>query len=175
MTPRRAQVERLFEEGKQALWKLGLVMFYADDFHEKLQCRTGLTDGARGGLNRKYEPCIYIGTRGAGFDKKRDLEKYKKHRRDPSPMWRHVAAHARAGAWVCIEYSHIFDDPEIGAFISDQSDDHIRSIVAHELAHAVHHWDRKHGGGLKGKPHGEAWRSIYRALRVNWVNPKIKA
>lgn len=173
MTPRREQVARLFQDGRQVIWRLGLVMFYADTFHESVRCRTGLGKSAHAAIAKGGIPEIYLGTRGTGFDKTLDLELYKKFKRDKSRIWRHAAEHARAGNWVFVEYANIFDDPEIGAFISDDSDDHIRATVAHELAHAVHLWHQEHGIEIDKKPHGETWRRIYRALRVAWVNPLL--
>lgn len=57
------------------------------------------------------------------------------------------------------EYRAIADDPEIGSFRSNQTEQHIAAVVAHEIAHAADYWDGDRTG------HGSEWRYRYRILR----------
>lgn len=57
------------------------------------------------------------------------------------------------------EYRSIAEDPEIGTFYSDLNADHVRAVVAHEMAHAADYWDGDQTG------HGSEWRYRYRILR----------
>ncbi len=56
------------------------------------------------------------------------------------------------------EYRSFRHDPEIGDFISDDTQHHIQAVVAHEIAHAVNHWNGHTG-------HGPEWKYSYRLLR----------
>lgn len=57
------------------------------------------------------------------------------------------------------EYPRHREDPEIGAFNSDNTDHHILAVVAHEIAHAADHWSGDYSS------HGSEWRHRYRTLR----------
>jgi len=67
------------------------------------------------------------------------------------------------------EYKHIAGSDFIGSFYSDNNDDHLMAIVAHEIAHAVIHWN-----GLRtyfrddGKAHGAEWQKVYKELRIKF-------
>ena len=176
MTARKQQVARLFAEGLEQIKQLHLVM-EATEFFDLIELKTGLTQGARGGMSNMSgngRPGIYIGTRGDGFDKETDFRRHGE-RNWREKCWKRAAELAREGKWQYVEYSHINNSEEIGAFISDDSDDHIRALMAHELAHAIHWWEVSKGLQTDKVEHGPAWINIYRALRRHWVNPKIKS
>lgn len=68
------------------------------------------------------------------------------------------------------EYDDFIDDPEIGSFLSDDPQDPLKAIIAHEIAHCIQFWNHKvsHRGGWPAD-HGQEWQDIYKVLRVNWV------
>ena len=172
MNQRKQQVAQLFAEGIEEIKRLHLVKG-APEFFEKLELRTGCTTGAYGGISDKDIPYIYIGTRGDGFDKETDFRRHGE-RNWREKCWKRAAVLAREGKWQYVEYSHINNSEEIGAFISDDSDDHVRALVAHELAHAIHWWEVSQGLETNLVEHGPAWVGIYRVMRKHWVNPKIR-
>lgn len=57
------------------------------------------------------------------------------------------------------EYPSHREDPEIGEFYSEDPTDHIKAIVAHEIAHAADHWSGNNTN------HGSEWKWRYRMLR----------
>lgn len=67
-----------------------------------------------------------------------------------------------------VEYARIRKSKYIGEFYSKTPSLIYKAVIAHEMAHAIKHWN-----GLPGKPHGFEWRAIYRAIREVWVNPFI--
>lgn len=174
MSPRKQLATRLFDEGLAEVDRLGLVTCDPDRFFPLITLRTGLTDGAYGGLNKKRLPYIYIGTRYDGFNKEQAMRNNQAYRGNEK-SWGQARELAKQGKWQYVEYGHINNDPEIGAFVSDNPEDHVRALVAHELAHAVHWWEMEQGKPADRTEHGPAWQAIYRTLRREWVNPKIKS
>lgn len=66
------------------------------------------------------------------------------------------------------EYSRIRRDPEIGALGWIGWRDHLKAVVAHEMAHWVHLSSAArypHEQGADAAPHGRAWQEIYRIFR----------
>ena len=174
MSNRKQQVARIFAEGAEQVEKLGLVTHSTGEFFGRLELKTGCTEGARGGISSNGAPGIYIGTRGDGFDMETDFRRHGE-RNWREKCWKRAAELAREGKWQYVEYSHINNSPEIGAFVSNDSDDHIRALIAHELAHAIHWWKVSLDQEDNRVEHGPVWVGIYRALRAHWVNPKIKS
>lgn len=87
-----------------------------------------------------------------------------------------------------IEYAAYNDHPEYGYYTTQSSSGHLACIIAHELAHAIQYYFRKKVLTMDAaraekyktwarnvKPHGKQFRTIYRVLRVKYVNnlPKI--
>ena len=67
------------------------------------------------------------------------------------------------------EYKHIADSDFIGSFYSDKNEDHLMAVVAHEVAHAVIHWNGQRTYFRdEGKAHGAEWQKIYKALRIRF-------
>ncbi|MEX9785668.1 MULTISPECIES: hypothetical protein [Providencia] len=75
------------------------------------------------------------------------------------------------------EYAHVCKDKEIGSFYSINRLDHLRALVAHELAHFFQfntasknynqHDAKQHLPRLDYRtPHGEGWQYIYRYLKM---------
>lgn len=173
MSKRKELINELFDEGLRQIKRLELVKYLnEDDFFERIYCNTGTTKGARGGVDSKGNPCIYIGTRLLGFDKENDF-RYLTGSTRHKDIWKTAAALAKRGQWLHVEYSHIHSDPEIGGFISDEPTDHIRTTIAHELAHAIHWWTTENTAEKDTTSHGKLWQDIYRTLRVEWVNPLL--
>lgn len=68
-----------------------------------------------------------------------------------------------------VEYKHIHKHKVIGGF---ESENHLHArmaVVAHELAHAIDHWNEDSGWGA----HKDTWRFIYGQIRRTWVNPLL--
>lgn len=65
------------------------------------------------------------------------------------------------------EYARIRKIKGIGEFHSDDTNDHIHAVVAHEIAHAVDYWN-----GVESA-HGSEWRVVYRALRKHLNVPEV--
>ena len=79
------------------------------------------------------------------------------------------------------EYKRIEKDPNIGSIECSDAKDCVLVVVAHEVAHHIHHRyaDKlpkylMEKGGNKPAGHGETWRTIYRYLRADLVNPAIE-
>ena len=81
------------------------------------------------------------------------------------------------------EYDHIKNDPEIGMMNGITWKQYCAALIAHELAHAFQYSNKdtavkfsaKYSTATSYKSkdgfcHGEVWQSIYRFLRVNYVN-----
>jgi hypothetical protein len=81
------------------------------------------------------------------------------------------------------EYDHIKDDPEIGQIMAATWQQYCAALMAHEIAHAFQFYSSdsaekfsaryapsKSYQSKDGFVHGKAWQSIYRFLRVNFVN-----
>jgi len=67
------------------------------------------------------------------------------------------------------EYKHIDKSKTIGGFKSANPLLPRMAVIAHEVAHAIDHWNKDTGWGA----HKETWRFIYGQLRRKWVNPLI--
>lgn len=74
------------------------------------------------------------------------------------------------------EYAHICEDKEIGAFYSINRLDHLKALVAHELAHFFQFNTHPHNFESQNvnqqlprldyrTPHGKGWQFIYRYLK----------
>lgn len=161
---------RLFHEGLDQIERLQLIRFCPDLFHYTAKIKTGWTDGAGGYCPANAAPFIYIGLRLGDFDKATALRRAIENP-GKGKVWKLETQHAKLGEWLYVEYSHIHNDDEIGGFISDDPKDHVRATVAHELAHTVHWWNIHMEQETDKVNHGGAWQTIYRALRVGWVNP----
>lgn len=106
-------------------------------FAEQLRVHIKRTQVSRGGLGRGWRPYITI------------------------------AAHRYQATGAFCEYSHIQRDPEIGGFRTDEPDRIFKTVIAHELAHAVviWNWSRKDRRSKPPVAHGHEWRTTYRELR----------
>lgn len=65
------------------------------------------------------------------------------------------------------EYPSIAHMKGIGNFVSEDVTDHIRAMVAHEMAHAADLWNKD-----STAPHGASWRHLYRKLREHLNVPE---
>ena len=161
---------RLFHEGLAEIMRLQIIGVAPDLFYLSVKITTGWTDGANGGCSKDLKPNVYIGLRCGEFDKatalRRSIENPGKGK-----VWKLETQHAKRSEWLFVEYSHIHNDPQIGGFISDDPEHHVRATVAHELAHTVHWWNIHMEQETDKVNHGAAWQAIYRALRTEWVNP----
>ena len=87
--------------------------------------------------------------------------------------------HLRGSLTSFHEYKSFADDPVIGS-ITNCADSELllKCLVAHEIAH---HIQRRYGPFTRylkktcDKPHGEAFKTIYRELRRTLVNPYIES
>ena len=164
-------VQGLFNEGLNQLKQTPVIKCRDIDFYNHIVIKTGWTTGASGGCSN-FKPTLYIGLRGNEFDKDTALRRSIKNpgRRG---VWKQATDCAKQDRWLFVEYTHIHQSSDIGGFISDNPLDHIRALIAHELAHAVHWWNIETLSEEDTKSHGTAWQAIYRALRSTWVNPLI--
>lgn len=80
-----------------------------------------------------------------------------------------------------LEYDHIAKDREIGSMIGRSKIEVLSGVIAHEMSHAVQYTLSSavrpevlapdfSGYRTKDEQHGLIWQSIYRALRVRFVN-----
>lgn len=72
------------------------------------------------------------------------------------------------------EYASFKDCPIIGSIYTKNTEDKIALHCLHEVAHAAQYWGKYLKRKSAGTPHGTVWRSIYRHLRVNILNPRLE-
>lgn len=72
------------------------------------------------------------------------------------------------------EYASFQDCPIIGSIYTKNTEDKIALHCLHEVAHAAQYWSKYLKGKSAGKPHGYIWKSLYRHLRVNILNPSLE-
>jgi hypothetical protein len=78
------------------------------------------------------------------------------------------------------EYSHIAKSKFVGSLVDVDWVTELAALVAHELSHAAIHfmlyalpkprWTKEYTRKQMREPHGDYWRSIYRELRIKFVN-----
>lgn len=77
------------------------------------------------------------------------------------------------------EYSSFNKDPVIGQIDVTDNEDIMLCLVAHEVSHYVQYtfrnWFPEYLKKDYRKPHGRTFQKIYRYLRADLVNPKIKS
>jgi len=79
---------------------------------------------------------------------------------------------------VATEYAAFNDDPVIGKIDVTDRDDQLLVMVAHEVAHHIQYRYCPNVARFKAnyrKPHGDCFKTIYRYLRRDLVNPMIEA
>jgi predicted SprT family Zn-dependent metalloprotease len=73
-----------------------------------------------------------------------------------------------------IEYGHIANDPVIGNRFAQDEDEALLLTLGHELAHhVVHLIAHKRKLKVSPKPHGKAFKAVYRMIRSLAVNPML--
>lgn len=75
------------------------------------------------------------------------------------------------------EYKSFNEDPIIGKIEVSSNDDHLLITVAHEVAHFVQYkycYRVKRFRQNYSKPHGDCFKTLYRYLRRDLVNPIVK-
>ena len=96
---------------------------------------------------------------------------------------RHVPADGTERMVEFEEYRHIAKDPCIGDTILTGWRDKLRTVVLHEVAHAVQYmlYFRRPGWSAPTqakqalnwrRAHGEGWQAVYRILRHHLINPR---
>lgn len=106
----------------------------------------------------------------------------KRRQRSPSRAGRNLIR-INLGYWQVgnrfhTEYASFDQDPTIGRIEVTEDADHWFVSIAHEVAHHVQY---RYGPRIKRykgtykKPHGDAFKAIYRYLRRDLVNPIINA
>jgi len=91
-----------------------------------------------------------------------------------SRPWQQAIEAAKRGEWMLVEYATLHSHPITGWFVSDDWEDHISAVVAHELAHALTVWR-----DARTRPHGPEFRAVYEALRsrlgLHRAQPRLAA
>ena len=134
--------------------------------------------GCWGGV-KNGQPNMQLSVSDRYFDKAATIKKLQGQTylaESRQSVWRKAYNHALANRWMHVEYASIANDPEIGAFISDNYEDHVTATVCHEFAHVVDLFNYYHdaSGIARPKPHGSTWRARYRELRNEFSNEWIK-
>lgn len=173
----KRMISELFHEFIEDAKKIGAVRYNPKGFYKDLHFSIGSGKVARGGMKRidgKLRPMVRL----SDYVRYHDKELWLMHLRDISrptkdKVWSKAFEHAHRNEWFHVEYARIIDDPDIGSFVSDDWRDHVKAVIAHELAHAIAYWNKREIKGRDIKPHGSEWRKIYRHLRKELVNPYI--
>jgi len=72
------------------------------------------------------------------------------------------------------EYLSYDHDPIIGGFFTNVKTQHVKMIIIHEAAHALHRYVRDiKTPNIDMKPHGETFKQLYKKLRVGLLNHEI--
>ena len=98
---------------------------------------------------------------------------YKNGKLFNGKVWHEAQRQATHGNYMFVEYTNICNKPHIGTYIAKDSKHILLGLLAHEISHAVTHWDFYHSfrpRGYEGKPHGLYWQRIYALLRIEFVN-----
>ena len=69
------------------------------------------------------------------------------------------------------EYPSFDSDPIIGGFYSDNPHLYLAMTVCHEMAHAAQFYAHNILKKLIDKPHGDTFKTPYKALRIRLLNP----
>jgi hypothetical protein len=133
-----------------------LLDFYK--FKDKLKVNTKNIKGAWGG-SQKGVPAISIGRADRCFNKEEFNAMLLRLKNHQKPNWESAIEMAREDKWMYVEYQSFYSHPEIGSFISDSTQDHIDALVAHELAHAIDHFNKD------CSHHQKPWKQKYAFLR----------
>ena len=142
-----------------------------EEFNKRFRLTIGHAN-CRGGLS-KGSPIMTLSVNNRYFDKTAYLDELatKTHMATSGDtVWRKAHLHALKGKWYHTEYSRIHMDPEIGAFVSNNPEDHVLATVCHEFAHVVAYWRMYTEHLSRPMPHGAKWRSYYRELRNEFHN-----
>lgn len=124
-------------------------------------------------------PYIQLGLKEGRFT---DWEEWKPHllaiSEHQTGTWALACDLAKEDKWLNVEYARIHKSKEIGGFISSDPEHHQLALMTHELAHAADHWNRPRMTWSEKKnvdfaTHGGYWRSIYRILRNEFLNPYL--
>jgi len=78
------------------------------------------------------------------------------------------------GIYRAYEYKSFDADPVIGGFYSDNVEDRLIMVIAHEMAHAIQRWHEYYCQIPYSKPHGVEFKKYYAILRQVYVNPNLK-
>lgn len=169
----KIRAKRIFDSVEQCLDvvnRLDLVKHKNLVFFRRFEVSIGSGDRAWGGCKNGI-PKIRISVYCRDHNKEQWLNELQDRVWFKMKVWKEALERAKNNEWMFIEYSHIHKDHDIGSFISDNPLDHVRAVVAHEIAHAIHWWHINECGHKRTRPHGGDWRFLYRALRREWVNP----
>lgn len=71
------------------------------------------------------------------------------------------------------EYPSFDSDPEIGGFYSTCTNHSLGMVVCHEMAHAVQFYRHRILDIEMDRPHGNSFKTPYRALRKAILNPHL--
>ena len=71
------------------------------------------------------------------------------------------------------EYKSFDSDPYIGGFYTRDKHDRLRMVIVHEIAHALQYYSYRLNN-FRCKPHGTAWKNLYKRLREEFINPRLE-
>ena len=143
----------------------------------KLNVRPNSRDGWSGGIQRNGTPIVNYSLGDRYTNMEAAIKKFKDnpHVNYKEQVWKKAQRMAvEHGKYWFVEYSNIANKPEIGGYVAKDNQHILLGVVAHEVAHAVQHWNWRNGvqhkPGYHGKPHGLYWQEIYAQLRRKFVN-----
>ncbi len=128
------------------------------EFKDKLKVHTKNINGAWGGSQNGF-PTVSIGRTDRCFDKEEFNAMLLRINNHQKPNWESAVQMARENEWMYVEYQSFYSHSEIGSFISDSRQDHVDALVAHELAHAIDHFNKD------CSRHQKPWKQKYAFLR----------
>lgn len=182
MTNRKATTLKVLQEVVETAVEMGLIK-EPQLYRERLSVTVHHDTGCRGGVQHKVEGGAYM-TRPAitlsTHDRYHSPISYLREAIQPNAQyrrsnWDRVATLMSQGQYYFCEYASIDKDPEIGGFIIEDESHVLLCIVCHEVAHTIQYWNHYLSASYmkRMKPHGDEWRTVYRALRNHLLNPLL--